>query len=59
MHVRVETLMPVGLPSPLVAPGVCITMAASLPGVKSQGNSNCLVMIPKRYDKYFQPISSR
>lgn len=49
MHVRVETLMPVGLPSPLVAPGVCTTTDASLPGVKSQGNSNCLVMIPKRY----------
>lgn len=59
MHARVETLMPVGLLSPLVALGVCTTMAASLPGVKSQGNSSWLVMIPKRYGKSFQTIRGR
>lgn len=40
VHARASILKPVEPHSHLAAPGVCTTMAASLPGAKTQENSN-------------------
>lgn len=40
VHARGSILKPVEHHSHLAAPGVCITMDASLPGAKIPGNSN-------------------
>lgn len=40
VHARGSILKPVERHSHLAAPGVCITMDASLPGAKIHGNSN-------------------
>lgn len=40
VHARGSILKPVEPRSHLAAPGVCTTMAASLPGAKTQENSN-------------------
>lgn len=54
VHVRVWNLMPVELLSPLAAPGACTIMAANSLEVKSHESSNCLGMIPRRWDAHTQ-----
>lgn len=49
VRARARTLKKVVLRSPLDARGVCTSMAASTPGVKSHANSGCRGIALRRY----------